>query len=591
MSTVFYVISYLTGGWIAARSALIELFSFKINVDLLMVAAAIGAAAVDRWQEGAILMFLFALSGTLESYAMRRTRMAIRALMKLRPKEAVTRKGGREVRVPVESLQVDDIVIIKPGEAISADGIVEIGESHVNQAAITGESIPVSKRVGDSVFAGTLNVRGALDVRVKKAFHDTTLSRIIRLVEEAQEEKTLPQRFSDWFGKYYTLGVLVGSGLYMAWLLGTGLDWDKTFYRSMVLLVAASPCALVMATPSAILSAIANAARRGILVKGGVALEALGRVRVMALDKTGTLTSGRTELTDIIPADGVDEAHLLALAATAECKIDHPLAAAVLSKARERNVHWQIPDEAEVILGMGVRAAVNGTNMWAGTELILSRAGVEIPETWRVRALELQRQGRTYMFVAEESIVGLLGIADTLRPTARAAIQKLARLGVSTVMLTGDAEGIARAVGRSVGIEDVRHGLLPQDKLRIIEELRAEHGEVAMVGDGVNDAPALARATAGVAMGTGGTDVALESADVVLMSDDLEKLVEAVDLSRKTVRVVRQNWYFALTVVLVLIATSLVGNVPLPLAVVGHEGNTLIVVLSGLRLLFYKPRK
>lgn len=590
VSTIAYVISYVTGGWFAGQVAFLDLLKFRVNVDFLMVAAALGAAAVDRWQEGAILMFLFSLSGTLESYAMQRTRQAIRALMKLRPKEALVRRDGREFRIPVEDLRVGDVVIVKPGEAISADGEIVLGESYVQQAAITGESVPVHKRVGDPVFAATINERGALDIRVTKTFADTTLNRIIELVEQAQSQKALPQRFSDWFGKYYTVAVMFGSLLYFLTLLLLGWEWKATFYHAMVLLVAASPCALVMATPSAILSAIAAAARRGILMKGGVALETLGNVRVMAIDKTGTLTANRAQVTGIFTASGIGEDDLMALAASAESRADHPLADAVLAEAERRKLQWPEPVAVEAVSGMGLRAVLDSRQVWVGNELLLAQAHIPLTPEWKNRLDGLKSRGMSYMFVADGGVLGLIAVADVLRASARETVRRLKSEGIRTVMLTGDNPQVARGISESLGMDEFRADLLPDDKLNIVRELRERYGDVAMVGDGVNDAPALASAAVGIAMGAAGSDVALETADVVLMSDDLNKLVEAVDLSRQTVRVLKQNWYFALTVVLALIATALAGKIPLPLAVVGHEGNTLIVVLSGLRMLFYRPR-
>ncbi|MGH8104148.1 MAG: heavy metal translocating P-type ATPase, partial [bacterium] len=590
VSTAAYVISYVAGGWYAGQLAFLDLLKGRLNVDFLMVAAAMGAAAVDRWQEGAILMFLFSLSGTLESYAMRRTRQAIRALIKIRPNEALVRRDRREYSVRVEDLRVGDTVIVKPGEAISADGEIALGDSYLQQSAITGESVPVHKCIGDSVFAGTLNERGALEIRVTKTFADTTLNRIIQMVEDAQSQKALPQRFSDWFGKYYTWAVMIGSVAYMLALMGTGMPWKDTFYRSMVLLVAASPCALVMATPSAILSAIATAARRGILMKGGIALETLGRVRVIAIDKTGTLTANRAQVTDVIPATGISEDELLALAAAAESRADHPLAEAVMLAARRRGLAWDEPSALEAISGMGVRATLDGRDLWVGNDILFRQAGIEISGDWMRRLDALRSQGKSYMILGDGRVLGLIGVADVIRPTAKEAIQRLKAKGMRTVMLTGDNPQVAETICGALGMDECRANLLPDDKLRIVKELRAKYGEIAMVGDGVNDAPALASATVGVAMGGAGTDVALETADVVLMSDDLNKLVEAVDLSRQGVRVLKQNWYFALTVVLALVATALLGQIALPVAVVGHEGNTLIVVLSGLRLLFYRPK-
>ena len=582
-----YVLAYLAGGTDATRQALADLFRGHVNVDLLMVTAAIGAATINAWAEGAVLLALFASSNALEHHALDRTRNAVQALMELSPEVAnrVGPDGAIEV-VPIEALAAGDRVLIRPGESIPADAEVVTGQSAVDQSAITGESLPVEKRPGDTLSSGTLNTTGALTARVTRLPSESTLAKIVRMVEDAREQKSRTQRFTDAFEGPYAIGVIAASALLFLGSLALGAETGAAFYRSMTLLVVASPCALVISTPAATLSALANAARNGILVKGGNYLEDLGGIHTVAFDKTGTLTVGEPRLTDVIPAPGVSETDLLRRVAAVESLSEHPLAHAIVADAQERDLPLPAATAFEAVTGRGVRATVEGEQVLVGTEALLELNGVAIPDPVRTHLVDLRENGKTAMVAAAGGrAIGVIAVADTIRPEAARMIADLKRLGVErTVMLTGDNERVARAVARQIGIDDVRASLMPDAKLAEIDRLRAEGG-VVMVGDGVNDAPALAAADLGVAMGTRGTDVALETADIVLMQDDLHRLPYAIDLSRRTRRTIRVNITIALTVITVLIASTLIVGIPLPLGVVGHEGSTVVVVLNGLRLL------
>jgi len=588
-SVASFALAYFFGSLFSLPAAWNALRGGTFSVDFLMLAAAAGAATLNRWQEGAILLFLFSLSNTLEAYAMGRTRRAIRALMDLRPARALVRRDGTEHGVAVEDLQVGDHVIVRPGERLPIDGVITSGESFVDQASITGESLPVHKKAGNTVYAGTINQQGMLEVRVTKPAPETLLAKIIQLVEQAQSERAPAQRLITQFGHYYTLGVVIGTLIALIIpLLFLGHAIHPTFYRAMTLLVVASPCALVISIPSAILAAIANGARHGVLFKGGAHLEAMGTVRVIALDKTGTLTFGNPRVTDILAVEesGHSEAELLMLAASVERYSEHPLAQAVVQAARERGHSLEKVSDFEALVGRGVTARIGGRRLWVGNRELLTQLGQSLsPEVERdVRALELQ--GKTVILVSDGRPLGAIALADTLRPAAPDVIAKLKELGMErVVMMTGDNERVAQAIARQAGIDDHYAHLLPHDKVQLVKELKQRYGKVAMVGDGVNDAPALATASVGIAMGGAGTDVALETADVVLMSDDLTKLSYAVGLSRRAGRVMHQNLAFASLVILSLITATFVANLPLPLGVVGHEGSTLIVVLNGLRLL------
>jgi Cd2+/Zn2+-exporting ATPase len=582
-----YVLAYLTGGTDATRQALADLVRGHVNVDLLMVVAALGAATINAWAEGAVLLALFASSNALEHHALDRTRNAVRALMELSP-EVANRiaPDGTIAVVPVDELAAGDLVLIRPGERIPADAEVTEGSSAVDQSAITGESIPVEKRVGDALSSGTLNTTGALTARVTRVPSESTLAKIVKMVEEAREQKSRTQRFTDAFEGPYAVGVIAASALLLGGSLLFGADWGDAFYRSMTLLVVASPCALVISTPAATLSGLANAARNGILIKGGNYLEDLGGIHTVAFDKTGTLTLGEPRLTDLVPAAGVSPDELLATVAAVEALSEHPLAHAIVTEASARAVTLPAVTDFAAVPGRGVRGRVGENDVLVGTDALMALGEVAVPEAMHDALERLREDGKTAMLAAAGGrVIGVVAVADTIRPEAARMIADLKQLGVTrTVMLTGDNATVAHAVARQIGIDDVRAGLMPDAKLVEIEHLRREGG-VVMIGDGVNDAPALAAADLGVAMGTRGTDVALETADIVLMQDDLHRLPYAIDLSRRTRRTIRVNISFALSVIAVLIVSTLLVGIPLPLGVVGHEGSTVIVVLNGLRLL------
>lgn len=589
-----FVLAYLSGGGFAARNGFNALRQKQIDVDFLMVAAALGAAIIGQWVEGGVLLFLFALSNALEHYAMDRTRQAIRALMDLRPTTARVRREDQEVTLPVEELVIGDVLDVRPGERLPADGEVISGQSALDQSPITGESIPVACGPGDAVFAGSINGSGALNVRVSKRAQDSTLARIILLVEEAQSERAPTQRRLDAFEQKYAVGV-IGFAILVSLLppLLLGWTWSAAFYKSMMLLVVASPCALVISTPASILSAIAAGARWGVLFKGGAHVESLAGVRVVAFDKTGTLTVGKPRVTNVEPTDCCSADELLALAATVEARSEHPLAQAIVTGARTRQLTLGEAAELQAVVGKGVTAHTDGRVIHIGTLAHLREQNVTVPAQLDERIRVLEEQGKTVMLVGDNTqrTLGLIAVADTVRPEAPAMVADLKAAGVEKiVMLTGDNQRAAQAIGAAAGVDEVRAEQLPEGKVAAVKQLLQEYGSVAMVGDGVNDAPALATATVGIAMGAGGTDVALETADVVLMASDLSKLPYAINLSRRAMRIVRQNLVFAMSVIVVLIASALLNVISLPLGVVGHEGSTVIVVLNGLRLLGYRPK-
>ena len=595
---LLYGAAYVSGGYYSVQEAWKALKQRQFDVNFLMIVAALGAAAVGQPREGALLMFLFSLSGTLETYAMGRTHASIRALLDLTPKEAEVLRDGVFVRVPVDDLQVGDTVLVRPGAQVPADGVVTSGESSVNESSITGESMPVDKRPGAKVFAGTINQQGALQVRVTTAGDDSTIARIVQLVREAREQKAKSQDFTDRVvGQYYAYAVVAMTVLAIAIpLLFLGWDFQTTLYRAMTLMVVASPCALVISIPAALLSAMASAARDGLLYKGGRHLETAARVRVVAFDKTGTVTIGQPRLVDVVdcrpllageasPARATDDdrrSELLSLAASIEQFSEHPLARAIVAGARERGLSIPESSDFEAMPGAGAAATVAGRRLRIGRPTLFGELEPALAE--QVAAEE--RAGRTVVLLGDERPLGLLAVADTVRPEAAEAIAQLKAAGIErVVLLTGDNRRAAEAIGGVLGVDEVRAGLLPHEKVEAIRELQERYGPVAMVGDGVNDAPALATAALGVAMGAAGADVALESADVLLMGDDLRRLPRTFGLARRARTIVRQNLVFASAVMATLVAVALFGAVPLPLGVVGHEGSTLIVVANSLRLL------
>ncbi len=584
----FYAGSYLAGGTIATKTAVQDLLGRNVNVDLLMVLAAVGAAILGAWAEGAILLGLFSTSNALEHYALGRTRNAVRSLMDLSPVEATQLVDGVERRVGVETLEPGDLVIVRPGEKIPADAAVVSGLSEVDQAAITGESMPVAKTVHDEVFAGTINGSGSFEARVTHAASDTTLARIARLVATAQAQKSRAERFTDAFEGPYAIGVIAFAALVTVVPIVFGADPSDAFYRGMTLLVVASPCALVISTPAATLSAIASAARHGVLVKGGSHLDALGAIDTIAFDKTGTLTLGRPQVTDIVTFGGWNESSALRTVAAAEHLSEHPIGQAIVRAAKERGLAPDTPTSFTSTPGQGVTAAVDGGLITAGNERLFDSLGKAVPNEVRAAVAAIRAQGRTAIIASDRNgIAAVIGVADQVRPGASEAVAALRARGLKRiVMLTGDNALVGQAIANLVGIDEVYADLQPEGKLDKIRELR-ERGKVAMVGDGVNDAPALAIADLGIAMGAGGTDVALETADIVLVTGNLGQLPFAIGLARRMRTIIRASIAFALTVMTTLAASTMLAGIPLPLGVVGHEGSTIVVVVAGLTLLIY----
>lgn len=595
VSLAMYVIAYAFG----ARDNVGHLIKdlgrrrFHFNIDLLMVVAALGAAVLGAWAEGALLLFLFSLGHALEHYALGRARNAIKALGDLAPQTATVRQASGDTVVPIGQVKMGDFVVVKPGERVSVDGIVHDGSSAVNQAPITGESVPVEKTTSDQVFAGSVNGEGLLVVQVSAALGDRTLDRVITLVAEAGTQKARTQQFTDRFERVFVPVVLIVDVLLIVVppLLG-GWSWSDSFYRAMALLVAASPCALALGTPAAVLAGIAQAARNGVLIKGGAHLESLGAIDVFALDKTGTITTGTPVVTDVVAASGADDATLLGLAAAVERQSQHPLARAVVRAAEERSFAIGEASDVQSVTGRGIRANVGGTLVQVGRLSLFDDVAGSIPPGIREIVERLEAAGKTTMVVRTSDRapewLGVIGVADEPRGNIRETLAALRATGVRRiVMLTGDNAGVANAVGRSAGIDEVRADLMPEDKVTAIRELAAL-GRVAMVGDGVNDAPALAHATVGIAMGGAGTAVALETADVALMGDDLSRLPFAVGLSRQARAVIRQNLIISLSVIAMLSVATVLGFARIGPTVIVHEGSTLVVIANALRLLRYR---
>lgn len=586
------LLAYFTGGLFGAITALKSLFEErKIDVDMLMILAALGAAYIGEWQEGATLLFLFSLSNVLQDYAIGRSRSAIKSLLKLYPNEARIRDSSGVKRViKVDEIQLGDIILIEPGERIPVDGVVKAGSSAVDQSPITGESIPVDKTPGSKVFAGTLNAEGALDVEATAKAKDTMLARIIRLVEEAQDSKTTTEVFLEKFEEYYAVLVIAGVALFILIqsLLNVG-DFTEIFYRAMVLMTVASPCALVISTPASFISAIASAARAGVLFKGSAYIEQMSGIKAVAFDKTGTLTSGKPTVTHVLPADGISAEELLFTAASAEDRSQHPLAKAVIAEAAAQGIEPAHIEEFASTSGRGVDVMLDGRRVRVGSPHFV-REVVALPHAFDTLHTELSEGGSTVIVVTrDDEYLGAIAIADQIRMESVEAIKTLHSLGIKVVMLTGDNARVAANIAKQAGVDDVYAELLPEDKANIIKDVQAKYGRVVMVGDGVNDAPAMATADVGIAMGAAGTDVALETADVVLMGDRLDLIPFALSLSRKAYRVVWQNLTFSIGVIIVLVLSTFFFDLTLPLGVLGHEGSTVIVVLNGLIQLLLIP--
>lgn len=592
VSLPIYLVAIVIGGYHFGREAIVELvFERHVGIELLMAIAAIAATALGAAGEGAMLVFLYSISEAAEGYTEEKTRAAIRALMELTPKTATVRRDGGEFEVPAEELGPDDIFIVKPGQAIATDGVVLIGRSNVNQAPVTGESVPVEKQPTDPVFAGSINGEGALEVRATRTFAENTISRIISMVEEAQERKGKSQRFIERFGARYSPAVLL-LGIVIAIappVLELGA-WTTWLSRAVVFVVAAAPCALVISIPITLVDALGTGARHGVLIKGGVHVEELAKVRLVALDKTGTITRGEPEVTDFLSVSEQPELpnnEVLAVAAGIENHSQHPLARAIVRHADSRDIRPAEVTDFRSLTGAGAVALYDGRLVYLGSpQLFTNQLRLSLTEV-EGEIARLQSDGKTVVLVGtEKAVSGMFAIRDNVRQNARAVIAALHKVGIQkVVMLTGDNRRAADAIAREVGIDDVYADLKPEDKFAIVRELTSREGHVAMVGDGVNDAPALAEATVGIAMGAAGTDVALETADVALMADDLEKLLYALRLARRNERLVRQNLVLSGIVIVTLVAGALAGVFSLPVAVLGHEISELIVIGNGLRML------
>ncbi|RAW11730.1 heavy metal translocating P-type ATPase [Paenibacillus taichungensis] len=606
LSVLLYIVAYAIGGWTKAKEGIETLVKdHDLDVNLLMIAASLGAAAIGYWNEGAMLIFIFALSGALESYATERSHKDISSLLALKPETALRIEDGKMNLVSIDDLQPGDLLLVKPGELVPADGVVYRGSSFINQASITGESLPVDKAAGDEVYAGTMNGEGALYVEVTKSAEGSLFGKIIKLVEEAQTEVPDSQRFIERFEGIYarivvavTVLVIAGTPLLLGW------TWNEAFYKAMVFLVVASPCALVSSIMPVMLSAMSSSARRGILFKGGAHVENMAQTRVVAFDKTGTLTMGTPQVTDIITADGYDRTQLLGAVAAIENLSMHPLARAIVEQANKEHINLPIAEQVQALTGWGIEGKVDGV-LWkigktdeldmhhisevSNANDIEKRLGASDMNgfaMWHGIRTQLEGEGKTVSAItANGDMAGLIAMRDTVRPQAAAAVKMLEAMGVKVAMLTGDRPESAAVIASETGVGLVYAGLLPEDKVKQVHLLREQYGQVLMVGDGVNDAPALAAATVGMGMGVSGSGTALEVADVVLMNDNIEEIAWVIRQARRAQRTVKQNMFFAITVILALIAGNFLQDVALPLGVVGHEGSTILVILNGLKLL------
>ncbi|MGN6416331.1 MAG: heavy metal translocating P-type ATPase [Pseudobacter sp.] len=610
--TILYIIAYFFGGYFTAKEAVQTVLKGGFEIDFLMLVAAIGAAILGSWQEGALLLFLFSLGHALEHYAMEKARKSISALTELAPKTALVKRNGQTSEVGIEALKIGDIVVVKPNTKISADGIVIAGSSSVNQAPITGESIPVDKTaIPDPgfdittagkldaqyrVFAGTINGNDLLEIKVIKQATDSTLSRLVQLVNEAQTQKSPTQQFTDKIERIFVPAVLVLVTLLCFAFLVIDEPFSKSFYRAMSVLVAASPCALAISTPSAVLSGVARAARAGVLIKGGKPLEDLGTLEALAFDKTGTLTEGKPRLTTIQPFSNLTEVELLKIVVSVEALSDHPIAKAIVRDGRERLGNEEIPSahDMEAVLGKGIKAALGNDHIYAGNLTLFETLDESKPSEDIIHAVrEAEAAGQTTMLIRRNGdYIGLIAVMDTPREEAKEALEQLKQTGIKKmIMLTGDNQKVADAIARETGLTDAIGSLLPEQKVEAIQKLAKQEGKVAMVGDGVNDAPAMAQSTVGIAMGAAGSDVALETADIALMGDKLLLLPFAIGLSRKSKRIIKQNLVISLGMVVVLIPLTILGIASIGPAVAAHEGSTLVVVANALRLLVYKHRQ
>ncbi|NOY41305.1 MAG: cadmium-translocating P-type ATPase [Planctomycetes bacterium] len=588
LAVLLYLGGIITGVWQVFPKAWRAAVNMRPDINLLMTIAVVGAAAIGEWFEAATVAFLFSVSLVLESWSVGRARRAIAALMELAPQVARVRDAdGVETEVPPEQVAVGTIFIVRPGEKIPLDGQVTRGESDVNQAPITGESVPVEKTSGSEIFAGTINGDGSLEIECTKRADDSTLAHIIRMVGQAQSRRAPSEKWVEKFARIYTPVVMaIAAAILLVPPLLFGGDWFEWLYRALVLLVIACPCALVISTPVSVVASLAAAARNGVLIKGGIFVEAPAHLKAIAMDKTGTLTEGKPAVIDVVPLSGHDETELLQRAAALESQSNHPLARAIVAAANERNIEIPAADEFEIIQGKGATGRIDGTPFWLGSHRYLEERKQETPEVHE-QLEAMQQAGRTVVVVGNDThVCGFITMADTLRPTASETLLQLRHAGIEhLVMLTGDNQGTADAIASEVGIDEVHAELLPADKVTAVESLVEKYHQVAMVGDGVNDAPALARATLGIAMGAAGSDAAIETADVALMADDLSKLPWLIHHSRHTLTVIRQNIIFSLAVKAIFVVLTFAGYASLWAAIAADMGASLLVIFNGLRLL------
>lgn len=586
ISSLIYLLSFVIGGFYKAKEGFVSTIEKKeLNVEILMILAAIGSAIIGYWTEGAILIFIFALSGALETYTMNKSHKEISSLMELQPEEALLVSNGKESRVKVAELMVGDWILIKPGERIPSDGKIIKGVTTIDEAAITGESIPVSKGKEDNIYAGTVNLNGSITVEITKHSDETLFQKIIQLVQSAQSEKSPSQLFIERFEGNYVKIVLAVVAIMMFlphFLLGW--SWNETFYRAMVLLVVASPCALIASIMPATLSAISNGAKHGILFKGGVHLENLSHIQAIAFDKTGTLTKGQPEVTDFIVKDGLTQEDILVTVASIESHSNHPLANAIVKYAKGTLTRELIhPESVEDVSGWGVTAIIQHEKWKIGKAGFIGKTETE--DFCKGAVKKLESEGKTVVFVQRgNQLVACIALKDNVRDESKKAIDQLKAKGIYTIMLTGDSLQTAEAIAAESHVDEYIAECLPENKVEHLKKLKEKYINVAMVGDGINDAPALATANVGIAMG-GGTDVALETADVVLMKNDLQRISEAIQLSKRMNKIVKQNVIFSISMIALLICSNFLQVVDLPLGVIGHEGSTILVILNSLRLL------
>ncbi len=612
LSLISFIIAYFFGGWFTLREAISSIRKGEFEVDFLMLVAAVGAAILGKWVEGSLLLFLFSLGHALENLAMNKAKRSIESLAALAPKTATVRRNGVEQEIPVESLQKGDIVLVKPNSKIPADGVVVAGNSAVNQAPITGESVPVDKSplpgaernfqyenkvpAENSVFAGTINGAGALEIKVLKTSKDSTLARVLQMVREAEQQQSPTQQFTKKVERYYVPAVLMLVVLLIFAFVVIDETFKQSFYRAMAVLVAASPCALAISTPSAVLSGVARAARQGVLVKGGRPLEELGVLTALAFDKTGTLTEGRPRLNAIMPLNGTSEQDLLRVAVAIERLSDHPLASAIVEGGMQKLDGQSVPPASNMraVMGKGIEAEWQGEKILIGNDELFrdSQGAQQLPQEVLEKVAGLQQDGNTTMIIKKGlAFIGILGVMDQPRPEAKQVLADLQNIGIKKmVMLTGDNQRVADAVARQIGLTDAKGDLLPEEKVAAIETLKEQENKLAMIGDGVNDAPAMARSTVGIAMGAAGSDVALETADIALMGNRLTNLPFAIGLSKASKRIIRQNLFLSLGMVALLIPLTILGITNIGPAVAMHEGSTLVVVLNALRLLGYNGK-